>query len=210
MGKSRSGTESRYRRTILITDHAIEQLRNRLKEVGNDPLNADTDDSLGNLVDRAVMKARRNGSAEHYLEQSPDGDLKNEVVDLSDDLQGAGLSVLVRGNRAITVLTRNQVIRSVDAKKWRKPTGSGPFATLAVLAPTLPVAPVPEVVVPESDPVTDTTPGDAWAPGYIVTDEFGLASRHFDDQESALKDAARRETSRLFIEARITRKVIVR
>jgi hypothetical protein len=119
MGKARSGTEKLRRRTVQLTDHALERVRDRLDLSGVRDHSSETDDSIGNRIDGAVVYCRRNGLSRRYTE-IVDGEPRDvEVCCGSEFLWDADLWAVVRGNRVITVLTGDQVVRSVVGEKWK-------------------------------------------------------------------------------------------
>lgn len=119
MGKARAGTERLHRRTVQLTDHALERVRDRLDLSGVRDHSSETDDSIGNRIDAAISYSRRSGLTKRYVEEIDGCDREVEVCCASEFLWEADLWPVVRGNRVLTVLTGEQVARSITASKWK-------------------------------------------------------------------------------------------
>jgi hypothetical protein len=175
MGKARAGTEHAYgRRVVTLTDHGFEQLRNRLRDLGCLDYESATDEDLANRVDRAVRNARREGLMESYIENVRDeGDQVHETCSMADEFCDIEVWPLIRSNRVITVLTKQQVQKSITAGKWR-PVGAraqSPFAVLAAIRSDVPRTATGAPTAPADGR------GDTDAPTPPPTSERGAAGR---------------------------------
>lgn len=207
MGKAAKGTVGQVRK-IYITDHAREMIRTRLAEIGCSEFISSTEEDLMNRIDRGILAARREGTVDLYEENVEGrGWQPHESAPLAPEFQDADVHALVRGDRCITVLTGEQVKRSVSAKKWRPlPVNDAKGAHKLVSL----IGRVPPTAAPAPDPDPAWDHADSTMLVMVGDDPKIVGS-----EEEAIKiasDAASRGTPfRVFrqVRVRLHRRVIV-
>jgi hypothetical protein len=121
MGKACKPPAQTHKRRYWITDHAIEQLRERFKRDGTRHRGQQ---DLGNLIDYSVRCSVREGRSEEII----DGGIDAVLVDLRETLHD-DLWAILKPNTCrrqdefpqavVTLLEHWQVARSKRSDKWK-------------------------------------------------------------------------------------------
>jgi hypothetical protein len=118
MGKASKGTERDRRRTVRLTSHAYEMVRDRLTLSGVRDHASESDASIGHRIDQAVIAARRDGTSRRFTQERNGVMEELEVVPASDHLWDADVWPVLLRDAVVTVLTGAQVNRSLGGK-WK-------------------------------------------------------------------------------------------